>query len=108
MRVDISSWIQQQRAQASNPNTTTEMSFYNLMKRIGTEMQHTTGALKIKSPASNCPQILNIGTAPGGFLATAIMLNPGAKGIGLSRRLLTAATEAFCRKAKTSTYATLT
>ncbi|KAF5522874.1 hypothetical protein CGCA056_v005621 [Colletotrichum aenigma] len=79
-------FFQQQRARATNPKTSTKLSFYDMMKRIGTEMQHTTGALKIKSPASDSPQILDMGMAPGGFLATAMRLNKnsGAKAIGFS------------------------
>ncbi|KAJ0335168.1 hypothetical protein COL922a_009627 [Colletotrichum nupharicola] len=79
-------FFQQQRARATNPKTSTKLSFYDMMKRIGTEMQHTTGALKIKSPASDSPQILDMGMAPGGFLATAMKLNKnsGVKAIGFS------------------------
>ncbi|KAI8264467.1 hypothetical protein K4K56_005397 [Colletotrichum sp. SAR 10_98] len=79
-------FFQQQRARATNPKTSTKLSFYNMMKRIGTEMQHTTGALKIKFPALDFPQILDMGMAPGGFLATAMKLNKnsGAKAIGFS------------------------
>ncbi|KAH0441157.1 hypothetical protein CcaCcLH18_02067 [Colletotrichum camelliae] len=78
--------FQQQRARATNPKTNTKLHFYDMMKRIGTEMQRTTGALKIKSPASDIPQILDMGMAPGGFLATAMKLNEnsGAKAIGFS------------------------
>ncbi|KAF4857161.1 hypothetical protein CGCSCA4_v000091 [Colletotrichum siamense] len=77
-------FFQQQRARATNPNTKTKLYFYKMMKRIGDEMQRTTGALKIKSPGSDFPQILDMGMAPGGFLATAMKLNPGAKAVGFS------------------------
>ncbi|EQB56241.1 hypothetical protein CGLO_03778 [Colletotrichum gloeosporioides Cg-14] len=77
-------FFQHQRARATNPDTATELSFYRMMKRIGDEMQRTTGVLKIKSPASDFPQILDMGMAPGGFLATAVKLNPGAKAVGFS------------------------
>ncbi|KAF4835273.1 hypothetical protein CGCTS75_v002823 [Colletotrichum tropicale] len=77
-------FFQQQRARATNPNTKTKLYFYKMMKRIGDEMQRITGALKIKSPGSDFPQILDMGMAPGGFLATAMKLNPGAKAVGFS------------------------
>ncbi|WDK17052.1 hypothetical protein CGRA01v4_08335 [Colletotrichum graminicola] len=77
-------FFQRQRAQATNPTEKTKLYFYEMMKRIGDEMQRITGALKTKSPGSDFPRILDMGMAPGGFLATAMRLNPRAKALGLS------------------------
>ncbi|MCJ1309250.1 hypothetical protein MMC25_002908 [Agyrium rufum] len=82
-------YFQKQREDADN--TTKEkydrMSyiFYNMMKGIGQEMQRLTGALTIPNVEDNDgPSILDICMAPGGFLATAMALNPQASALGFS------------------------
>lgn len=56
-----------------------------MMKGIASEMNQVTGALRVKAtrPGSS-PQILDLCTAPGGFLESAIKMNAGAKAVGFS------------------------
>ncbi|CCF46354.1 hypothetical protein CH063_15132, partial [Colletotrichum higginsianum] len=62
----------------------TDPGVLDMMKRIGKEMQKCTGALKVKTAGWGKPQILDMGMAPGGFLAVAMELNPGAHAMGFS------------------------
>ncbi|KAK6221250.1 hypothetical protein QIS74_04818 [Colletotrichum tabaci] len=77
-------FFMQQRHKADNPDDQLTQAFYDMMKRIGKEMQKCTGALKVKTAGWGKPQILDMGMAPGGFLAVAMELNPGAHAIGFS------------------------
>ncbi|KAK1673618.1 hypothetical protein BDP55DRAFT_555969 [Colletotrichum godetiae] len=77
-------FFQNQRRIAENPDERTTMIFFDMMKRIGQEMQKITSALKVKTPRWGKTQILDMGMAPGGFLATAMNLNPGAQAMGFS------------------------
>ena len=52
------------------------------MKEIGQEMHRSTRALAISKVDS--PNILDMCMAPGGFLATALNINPGARALGFS------------------------
>jgi 23S rRNA U2552 (ribose-2'-O)-methylase RlmE/FtsJ len=56
--------------------------FYNMMKEIGQEMHRSTCALAISKMAP--PTILDMCMAPGGFLATTLNINPGARALGFS------------------------
>jgi 23S rRNA U2552 (ribose-2'-O)-methylase RlmE/FtsJ len=58
--------------------------FYKMMKDIGQEMHQLTCALAISKIAPNSPTILDMCMAPGGFLATALSINPGAHALGFS------------------------
>jgi 23S rRNA U2552 (ribose-2'-O)-methylase RlmE/FtsJ len=58
--------------------------FYQMMKEIGQEMNRSTGALAIPEMAANSPTILDMCMAPGGFLATTLSINPGARALGFS------------------------
>lgn len=51
-----------------------------MMKKIGKEMNNATGALKFNSSSS----ILDLCMAPGGFLATALNLNPNAQAVAFT------------------------
>ncbi|KAI9934848.1 hypothetical protein MW887_000468 [Aspergillus wentii] len=53
-----------------------------MMKNIGQEMQKCTKALRINHTYQ--PRILDLCFAPGGFLATALRLNPSASAMGFS------------------------
>ncbi|KAK1476319.1 hypothetical protein CTAM01_15509 [Colletotrichum tamarilloi] len=77
-------FFQNQRRVAENPTDRATIAFYNMMKRIGQEMQRNTSALKVKTPSWGKTQILDMGLAPGGFLATAMYLNTGAQAMGFS------------------------
>ena len=58
--------------------------FYEMMKEIGQEMHRSTCALAISNMAPNSPTILDMCMAPGGFLATTLNINPGARALGFS------------------------
>ncbi|KAF9881414.1 hypothetical protein CkaCkLH20_00560 [Colletotrichum karsti] len=77
-------FFKQLRNNADNTDSRTERYFYDMMRRIANEMHHSTLAFRIKNPGADYPHILDMGCAPGGFLATALDKNPGAKGLGLS------------------------
>jgi hypothetical protein len=49
-----------------------------MMKKIGQEMQWSTGALAVPEMAVNSTTILDMCAAPGGFLAIALQMNPGS------------------------------
>jgi hypothetical protein len=58
-----------------------------MMQRIATEMQNYTGALKIPTHDGGQGQpgsILDLCMAPGGFLGTAMKLNPGSEAVAFS------------------------
>lgn len=54
------------------------------MKEIGNEMHRSTLALAISKMGENTPTILDTCMAPGGFLATTMSLNLGARAVGFS------------------------
>jgi 23S rRNA U2552 (ribose-2'-O)-methylase RlmE/FtsJ len=58
--------------------------FYEMMKEIGQEMHRSTCALAISKMGANSPTILDMCMAPGGFLATTLNINPGARAVGFS------------------------
>lgn len=60
------------------------MFFYNMMKQIGAEMQSSTGAFTIFDTGFWQPSILDFCMAPGGFVATALNVNPEAQATGFS------------------------
>lgn len=73
-----------QRHQADYANDQSKRFFYTMMQNIGYDMHASTdGALTI-SPASTDPAILDMCCAPGGFLSTAMSINPTASAIGLT------------------------
>jgi len=57
------------------------MIFFNMMQRIGDEMQASTGALSLPGPS---PEILDLCMAPGGYSASALKCNPSALVAGLT------------------------
>lgn len=54
------------------------------MKRIGLELQSATNAFDIATTSPGLPEILDMCMAPGGFLATALSFNPGARSLAFS------------------------
>ncbi|ESZ98023.1 FtsJ-like methyltransferase family protein [Sclerotinia borealis F-4128] len=75
-------YFQKQRHNADNADEKMGNYFFNMMKEIAQEMHQATCALDISKMAS--PTILDMCMAPGGFLATALNLNPGSRALGFS------------------------
>lgn len=67
-------YYQKQRQIADGVDMKTSRGFFNLMQRIGNEMQETTGAMSLTDPG----QILDLCMAPGGYSASALKFNPRA------------------------------
>ncbi|KAK3295260.1 uncharacterized protein B0H64DRAFT_321444 [Chaetomium fimeti] len=81
--------FQQQRQRADYADAKTKLSFFNLMRDIGLELDKATSALTIDHDADTRPAILDLCMAPGGFAAAALHRNPSAllRGISLPRTL---------------------
>ncbi|KAF7587647.1 hypothetical protein BBP40_006902 [Aspergillus hancockii] len=77
-------FYKRQRQQADDVNEDTSRMFYNMMKRIGGEIDKVTGVFHIKKSRSGQPKILDMCMAPGGFLETALNFNPGSSALGFS------------------------
>jgi 23S rRNA U2552 (ribose-2'-O)-methylase RlmE/FtsJ len=77
-------YFQRQRHNADNADKKTAQIFYEMMKEIGEEMHRSTGALVILKTAAPNQDILDLCMAPGGFLATVLGINPGARALGFS------------------------
>ncbi|KAI9043208.1 uncharacterized protein KD926_004392 [Aspergillus affinis] len=77
-------FFQTQRQRADNADKTQRWRFYNMMKEIGEYMHQVTGALRIPSSPSDTPRILDMCMAPGGFLATALKINPESQALAFS------------------------
>ncbi|KAG7151854.1 hypothetical protein HYQ46_012340 [Verticillium longisporum] len=77
-------FFQLQRERADQSDEKTARYFYQLMLRIGREIQVATSAFSIVNPSSQQPEILDMCMAPGGFLQTALSFNPGSKALGFS------------------------
>lgn len=75
-------FFQKQRRNADKPSEKNERFFYDMMKKIGKETHECTGAFRVRG--TNQPNILDMCMAPGGFLATALSLNPSAQAVGFS------------------------
>ncbi|KAL2799243.1 FtsJ-like methyltransferase family protein [Aspergillus keveii] len=80
-------FFEEQRRTADTADEKTAKGFYDMMKHMGQHMNNLTGVLRIKKgkvdPGNN-KAILDMCMAPGGFLATALRLNPGARAVGFS------------------------
>ncbi|OGM39587.1 hypothetical protein ABOM_011760 [Aspergillus bombycis] len=77
-------FFEQQRQAADNTDRKTAKHFFRMMKDIGYDMHQLTGVFRINSPHRDEQCILDMCMAPGGFLATALRVNPGARAIGFS------------------------
>ena len=75
-----------QRQLADNPSWKERRGFYNMMQRIGDEMQAATGVLSLPEPRAH---VLDVCIAPGGYSASALKYSPHAqvKGITLNGNL---------------------
>ena len=67
-------YFQKQRETADGADMRTSFGFFNLMQRIGNEMQEIMGAMSLP----NLGQILDLCMAPGGYSASALKFNPQA------------------------------
>ncbi|KAI1393117.1 uncharacterized protein F4822DRAFT_439325 [Hypoxylon trugodes] len=74
-------YFRNQRRNADNCDDQTAQHFFRMMMKIGEEIHQSTNAFAIRSRE---PRILDMCMAPGGFLATALKHNPGAKGLAFS------------------------
>ena len=54
------------------------------MKEIGQEMRQSTNSFSVLESAMGSPTALDLCMAPGGFLQTALSLNPGARAVAFS------------------------
>ncbi|TQN70160.1 Cap-specific mRNA (nucleoside-2'-O-)-methyltransferase [Colletotrichum shisoi] len=77
-------FFRQQRNQADKANARTAQFFYQMMQRIGQELHQAVGAFAIQNKSLSQPIVLDMCMAPGGFLATALRLNPNARAVGFS------------------------
>lgn len=75
---------ERRRHTADNPSPRTQQIFFEMTKRIGAEMQGSTKAFTIQLPGSTNPGILDMGSAPGGFLTAAMKANPRSDAVALS------------------------
>ncbi|KAE8130850.1 hypothetical protein BDV38DRAFT_291190 [Aspergillus pseudotamarii] len=77
-------FFEKQRQTADHADEKTAKHFYNMMKTIGHDMNQLTDAFQIKSAGPGPHYILDMCMAPGGFLETALMVNPTARATGFS------------------------
>lgn len=73
--------FEKQRRAADEASDKQRRGFYNLMRRIGDELQASTKALSLPEP---CAEVLDICMAPGGYSASALKYSPHAHVSGLS------------------------
>ncbi|GKZ75340.1 hypothetical protein AnigIFM60653_001822 [Aspergillus niger] len=73
-----------QRQTADNADKKTAKHFFRMMENIGHDMHQLTDVFRINSPDMDKLCILDMCMAPGGFLATALRINPKAQAIGFS------------------------
>ncbi|PKY07467.1 FtsJ-like methyltransferase family protein [Aspergillus campestris IBT 28561] len=74
----------QQRRAADHADDKTSKIFYRMMENIGYDMHQLTGVFQIERPDPRKHSILDMCMAPGGFLATALHINPRARALGFS------------------------
>ncbi|KAJ0166848.1 hypothetical protein CTA2_5605 [Colletotrichum tanaceti] len=77
-------YFRQQRNQADKASARSAQFFYQMMQRIGQELHQAVGAFAIPNDGLSQPMVLDMCMAPGGFLATALQLNPMARAVGFS------------------------
>ncbi|KAH7112371.1 hypothetical protein EDB81DRAFT_953665 [Dactylonectria macrodidyma] len=77
-------FFKKQRRNADEGNERIAVYFYRLMKTIGHELQDHASAFTAHGSKSEPPSILDMCMAPGGFLATALGLNPESHALAFS------------------------
>jgi len=73
-----------QRATAAAPGPKRAENFYKMTQNIGKELQASSKAFTVPELGQGHPRVLDIGTAPGGFLYTAMRCNPQASAVAYS------------------------
>ncbi len=73
-------YFQKQREIADGADMRTSRVFFNLMQRIGNEMQEIMGVMSLADPG----QILDLCMAPGEYSASALKFNPRASVSGVT------------------------
>lgn len=74
-------YFQKQRRNADKTDEKTSQPHFRLMRRIGEELHHATLGFATRTYPGN---ILDMCAAPGGFLATAMQLNPDSEAVAFS------------------------
>ncbi|KFX87445.1 hypothetical protein V490_08248 [Pseudogymnoascus sp. VKM F-3557] len=77
-------YFQQQRRVADGSNDEGARKFYQMMQQIGDEMQRRTRCFSPRYSCEGKMSILDICMAPGGYTASALKYNPGARACGIS------------------------
>ncbi|PYH75379.1 hypothetical protein BO82DRAFT_360071 [Aspergillus uvarum CBS 121591] len=77
-------FFEKQRKTADNADKKTAKHFFRMMKNIGHDMHQMTDVFCINGLNPDKQAILDMCVAPGGFLATALRINPQARAIGFS------------------------
>ncbi|KAI1375406.1 hypothetical protein F4677DRAFT_422729 [Hypoxylon crocopeplum] len=77
-------FFQKQRRTADECNDSTAAYFYELMQNIGQELHQATNAFAIQQHHVQGPNIFDMCMAPGGFLAMALINNPGTGALAFS------------------------
>ncbi|KXG49408.1 uncharacterized protein PGRI_032780 [Penicillium griseofulvum] len=77
-------YFRAQRRNADQSSEKNDIHFHNLMKKIGEELHQSSNAFKIQSRYKGGPTILDTCMAPGGFLETALKLNPHSRAVAFS------------------------
>ncbi|KAL4787088.1 hypothetical protein BJX76DRAFT_364206 [Aspergillus varians] len=77
-------FFKEQRQNADRPDKKTAKWFYKMMKEIGYDMQRHTGVFQLQGSSPDNYSVLDMCMAPGGFLATAVRINPEARALGFS------------------------
>ncbi|ROW10380.1 hypothetical protein VMCG_02022 [Cytospora schulzeri] len=74
-------YFERQRHLSDNPDEQTSKIFMGMMQRVGAKMQDATGVFTLTSKR---PSMLALGCAPGGFVGTALKVNPDVQVIGIT------------------------
>ncbi|KAK2005262.1 hypothetical protein LZ32DRAFT_546434, partial [Colletotrichum eremochloae] len=77
-------YFRQQRKQADKVDKHTARIFYTMMQKIGLEIHRNTNAFRIQKDGLSQPKVLDMCMAPGGYLETALKVNPKARVVGFS------------------------
>lgn len=76
--------FKQQRQRADTTDKRGAETFYEMMKSIGAELEDTTHALTQSCESVEDAKILDLCMAPGGYTASALRYNTGAKAYGIT------------------------
>ncbi|KAK4546825.1 hypothetical protein LTR36_001557 [Oleoguttula mirabilis] len=78
-------FFEKQRQVADNCDAPTARLFYDMMQRMALYLNQATGGLTVANPAGSTDvSIMDFCMAPGGFLGTALSLNPGSRALAFT------------------------